>query len=532
MSDATPMPQLSPLAEWAQRRGLLPWAILVTASLGAILEVIDVSIVNVALPHMQGNLGAALSEISWVITGYSVANVIIIPLTAWLGRRFGRKTYFLFSLILFISSSLMCGLATNLAVLIIARILQGLGGGVLLSNAQSVIFENFPVSKRGVAQAVFGLCVITGPAIGPTLGGYLTDTLGWRWIFFINLPVGIISVLLTLTFFPPDQHSDKEVGSVDWLGIGLLTIGLGCLQTVLEEGQKDDWFASRFITTLATTSIISLALFVWREFSVDQPAVDLRVLRYRSVAAGSAYSVVLGAGLYGVIFAVPVFAQNYLHFNAMQTGNLLGPGAITSAIAMMMLAKATSFVDPRLLVAIGGVLTAGVAFSLAQITPETGAGNLFWPLVMRGGSSVFMFLPLSLATLGPLPRKEVPAASGFYNLTRQLGGSFGIAIMTSVLARRQATHESFLAEKVNLYSQATQERLEMLTAGFGSHISDPNAAQQQALTAMKGIIQAQAGVLSYADIFRYVGFAFIITLPLLILLGRPAGKAAAPVDAH
>ena len=524
--------RLSPLAAMAARQGWLPWAILITASLGAILEVIDVSIVNVALTHMQGNLGATLAEVSWVITGYSVANVIIIPLTAWLGRRFGRKTYFMFSLLLFIGSSMLCGLASSLWVLVLARVLQGLGGGVLLSNAQSVIFENFPPHKRGLAQAVFGLGVISGPAIGPTLGGYLTDTLGWRWIFFINLPVGIIAVLLTATFFPSDEHKDKEAGSVDWAGIGLLTVGLGSLQTILEEGQKDDWFASRFITTLALTSVAALLLFVWRELHTAQPAVDLRILRYRSVSAGSLYSLVLGAGLYGVIFAVPVFAQNYLHFNAMQTGNLLGPGALTSAIAMILLAKLTSFIDPRLLVATGGLLTAGVAFSLAQITPETGAGDLFWPLVMRGGSSVFMFLPLSLATLGPVPRKDVAAASGIYNLTRQLGGSFGIAIMTALLARRQAAHEGILAEKITVFSQAAMERLQTLEAGFGAHGGDPFTAQQQALTAMKGLIQAQAGVLSYADIFRMVGFAFIFTLPILLLLGRPNRSTPPPADAH
>jgi DHA2 family multidrug resistance protein len=251
------------------------------------------------------------------------------------------------------------------------------------------------------------------------------------------------------------------------------------------------------------------------------------VLRYRSVAAGSMYSMVLGAGLYGVIFAVPVFAQNYLHFNAMQTGNLLGPGAITSAIAMIMLAKLTKFLDPRVLVAIGGLLTALVAYQLSHITPLTGAGDLFWPLVLRGGSSVMMFLPLSLATLGPLPREAVPAASGLYNLTRQLGGSFGIAVITTVLARRQALHESVLAEKVSQFNQATQERLELLTAGFQSHASSVFTAREQALFALKATIQAQAGVLSYADIFRYVAAAFIITLPLLILLGR-GGKTPAP----
>jgi DHA2 family multidrug resistance protein len=520
--------RLSPLAALAARQGWLPWAVLITASLGAILEVIDVSIVNVALPHMQGSLGATLSEIGWVITGYSVANVIIIPLTAWLGRRFGRKTYFLFSLVLFIASSLLCGIATNLTMLILARVLQGLGGGVLLANAQSVIFESFPPEKRSIAQAVFGLGVITGPAIGPTLGGYLTDTLGWRWIFFINLPVGVISVLLAIIFLPKDRHDERHVDRVDWLGIILLTIGLGSLQTLLEEGQQEDWFSSRFITTLAASSVLALALFVWRELSVAYPAVNLRVLRYRSVAAGSLYSMVLGAGLYGVIFAVPVFAQNYLHFNAMQTGNLLGPGAITSAFAMIMLAKLTKFIDPRVLVAIGGVLTALVAFQLSHITPLTGREDLFWPLVLRGGASVMMFLPLSLATLGPVPKHDVPASSGFYNLTRQLGGSFGIAIMTTMLARRQALHESVLSEKVSLFNQATQERLDMLVAGFQSHASSAFTAEHQALAALKGTIIAQAGVLSYADIFRYVALAFIATLPLLMLLGRGAKNAPAP----
>ena len=521
--------RLSPIAAMAARQGWLPWAVLITASLGAILEVIDVSIVNVALPHMQGTMGATLAEIGWVITGYSVANVIIIPLTAWLGRRFGRKTYFLFSLVLFIASSMLCGIATNLTMLVVARVLQGLGGGVLLANAQSVIFESFPPEKRSVAQAVFGLGVITGPAIGPTLGGYLTDTLGWRWIFFINLPVGIISVLLAIIFLPSDHREEKQLERVDWAGIGLLTLGLGCLQALLEEGQKDDWFDSRFITTLAIVSGCAMVLFVWREMSVKHPAVDLRVLRYRPVAAGSLYSVVLGAGLYGVIFAVPVFAQNYLHFNAMQTGNLLGPGAITSAFAMILLAKLTKFIDPRVLVAIGGVLTALVAFQLSTITPQTGTKDLFWPLVLRGGSSVMMFLPLSLATLGPIPRRDVPAASGLYNLTRQLGGSFGIAIITTVLARRQAFHEGVLSEKVSLFTQATRERFEMLVAGFQSHTSSEFTAQQQALLALKGTIQAQAGVLSYADVFRYVAAAFLLTLPLLILLGR--GGKTAP-DAH
>lgn len=523
---------LSPLAALAQRQGWLKWAVLITASLGAVLEVIDVSIVNVALTDMQGNLGATLAEIGWVVTGYSVANVIIIPLTAWLGEHFGRKTYFLFSLLTFIAASLMCGLAVNLPMLILARILQGLGGGVLLANAQSVIFETFPPSERSVAQAVFGLGVIVGPAIGPTLGGYLTDTLGWRWIFFINLPVGIIAVTLATLFIPGDEPKDhRSERTVDWLGIGLLATGLGSLQTLLEEGQQEDWFESRFIVTLAMVSILALTLFVWHELRVKYPAVDLRVLRHPSVAAGSAYSVVLGAGLYGVIFCVPVFAQNYLHFTATQTGNLLGPGALASACGMILLAKLTRIVDARLIVTCGGIGMALVAFKLSTIAPQTGVHDLFWPLIGRGLATVMMFLPLSLATLGPVPKRDIAASSGFYNLTRQLGGSIGIALITALISRRDTFHQAMLTEKVTRFSYATNLRLSQLTALYHHASADSHAAHAKALGTLKAMIHAQAGVLSFADVFRCVGVAFVVTLPLVFLLGR-GGNAGAASEAH
>lgn len=521
-----PLPRLSPLALRAQKGGWLHWAILITASLGAILEVIDVSIVNVALPHMQGNLGVTLSEVSWVSTGYAVANVIVIPLTAWLGRKFGRKNYFLFSLVLFVASSLMCGMAQNLPMLVVSRILQGFGGGVLLANAQSVIFENFPPSQRSVAQAIFGLGVIVGPAIGPTLGGYLTENLGWRWIFFINLPVGIIAIALSVIFLPGDTHA-KDAGRVDWLGIGLLAGGLGALQMMLEEGQQDDWFESGFIVALAVCSVLSLIAFVWWELKTKSPAVDLRVLRHRSVAAGSVYSVILGAGLYGVIFAVPVFAQNNLHFNAVQTGNLMAPGAFTSAIVMILLAKVAKVVDARVLVAIGGVLTAMVAFQLAGITPLSGAEDLFWPLLWRGGSSVMMFLPLSLATLGPVPREDVAASAGLYSLTRQLGGSIGIALITVLLSNRIDFHEARLADRVTVSSPATRDWLSKVEAVHRTRGSDPVKAGKQAQAELSGTIRAQAAVLSYGDVFRCVGIAFLVSLPLVFFLGKGGASDAA-----
>lgn len=499
----------------------LKWAIAITVSLGAILEVIDTSIVNVALPDMQANLGATITEIGWVVTGYAIANVIIIPLTAWLGEQFGQKRYFIFSLVGFTISSVMCGFAPTLSVLIISRIIQGLCGGGLLAKAQAILFQTFPPEEQGLAQAVFGMGVIVGPAIGPTLGGYLTDSVGWRWIFFINIPFGILAVIMGLIFLPADAKLTKQSSrKVDWWGIGLLAIAIGSLQTFLEEGEKDDWFNSSFIVSLGIIAAIGLGLFIWHELTTKQPAVDLRVLRHRSLAAGSLYSAILGMGLYGALFAVPIFAQSVLHFTAMQTGMLLFPGALASGIMMPILGKVTGKIDSRLLIAGGGIITSLVMFQLAKINPDTGTDALFYPLLWRGVGTVMMFLPLSLATLGSLPKNDVPAGSGFYNLTRQLGGSLGIAILTTLLAQREAFHRAILSDRVSIYNSPTNQRLEALTSAFQSRGVDADTARQQALAAISQTIDLQSAILSFEDIFKIVGITFLCSLPLLLLLGK------------
>jgi DHA2 family multidrug resistance protein len=513
----------TPQPEW------LKWAIAITASLGAILEVIDTSIVNVALTDMQSSLGATITEIGWVVTGYAIANVIIIPLTAWLGDYFGRKTYFIFSLVGFTLASILCGLAINLPMLVVSRILQGLAGGGLLAKAQAILFETFPPAQQGLAQAVFGVGVIAGPAIGPTLGGYLTDNLGWRWIFLINLPFGILAVIMAWLFLPSDRISSKQISrTVDWLGIGLLTLCIGSLQTFLEQGEQDDWFSSGFITTLAVMSGVGLGLFIWRELSTDTPAVDLRVLRHRSLAAGSIYSAVLGMGLYGALFAVPIFAQSILHFTATQTGMLLFPGALASAVVMMLLGRVLNKIDPRLIIAGGGIITSLVMFQLMTINPNTSTDALFWPLLWRGAGTVMMFLPLSLATLGSLPKQDISAGSGFYNLTRQLGGSIGIAVLTTLLAQREAFHRAILLENISLYEATTSQRLALLQGALQSRGIDAQTAQQQSFQMINQLVNTQAAILSFEDVFWVVGIAFLVTLPLVLFLGKPRTAAKLP----
>jgi DHA2 family multidrug resistance protein len=509
-------------------QGPLKWAIAFSASLGAILEVIDTSIVNVALTDIQASLGATVSEVGWVVTGYGVANVILIPLSAWLGDYFGRKTYFVFSLIGFTIASIVCGLSLNLPMLIFARIAQGLFGGGLLAKAQAILFETFPPAEQGLAQAVFGVGVIAGPAIGPTLGGYLTDGLGWRWIFFVNLPFGILAVVMSWLFLPKDSPQTKQQPAVDWWGIGFLVLAVGSLQTFLEEGEKNDWFNSGEIVLLALLSAIGLGLFIWRELSTDHPAVDLRVLKHRSLAAGSLYSAIVGMGLYGALFAVPIFTQSVLHFTATQTGELLAPGAFASAIVMIILGKVSGKIDARFLIAMGAVGTAGVMFQLANINPQTGADDLFVPLVERGAFAVLMFLPLSLATLGPLPKHVISAGSGFYNLTRQLGGSIGIALLTTLLDRREAFHRFILRSDISPYNAATNERMNLLTGAMQNQGSDAATAHQQALAILEQTVNTQAAVLSFADVFRVVGVAFLCSLPLLFFLGKGGGAKAPP----
>lgn len=525
MATAAAIP--APRVSVPPRKGFFKWAIAVSAALGAMLEIVDTSIVNVALNDMQAALGATLSEIGWVVTSYAIANVIILPLTAWLGYKYGKKRYFVFSLAMFTFASALCGMATSLHMLIFARIFQGLCGGGLLAKAQTILFENFPPEEQGTAQGIFGVVAIAGPAIGPTLGGYITTNLNWRWIFYVNLPIGIAAVIMATMFLPADEEHAESKNPVDWLGISLLIVAIGALQTLLEQGQEDAWFESPFITALAVAALLAGSLFVWRQLTFPFPVVDLRVLKHRSLAAGSLFSAVLGMSLYGALFAVPIFAQSILGYTSQDTGILLMPSALASAFVMPLVGRFTRFIDGRVLIAVGGIILTIAILMLSTMNPNTGKDQLYWPLIIRGLGTPLMFLPLSIAAIGPLPKKDIPAASGIYNLTRQLGGSVGIALLTTILARREAFHRNVLVEKLGVSDVATQDRVRLLASGFASKGMDAVSAKNTAYRVLDGIVSRQSAILSFEDMFFLVAVFIVISLPLVFFLGKAKGKADA-----
>lgn len=517
----------SPRAVPARSGSMAKWGVAIAVALGALLEIVDTSIVNVALPQIQSSLGATLAQVTWVVSGYAVANVIVLPMTAWLGERFGKKTYFIFSLIGFTAASALCGLSQSLTMLVIARILQGLMGGGLLAKAQAFLFETFPKEEQPMAQAFFGIIVIAGPAIGPTLGGYLVTNVDWRWIFYVNLPVGVFAVFMCNAFLPNDGEKKSDT-RVDFVEIGLLAVGLGCLQGLLENGQEDDWFESPTIVLLAVISAVSLIAFVGRSLRSEHPVVDLRVLRYRSLWSGSLLSIVVGMALYGALFSVPIFAQTVLHYTSQDTGFLLLPGALSSMITMPIGAQLVRRFDPRVVLILGGGVLVSQMFVLGRLTTATGADDLFWPLIIRQFGTVMMFLPLNMATLGEIPRKDIGKATGIFSLTRQLGGSVGVALLSTMLGARITFHRAVLSEKLVAGDPQTMQRMSAYTAGFLSRGDDLAVAKAKAAAALGGATAVQASVMSFNDTFYATAVLIVASLPLVFLLGK---GAKGPVDA-
>ncbi len=512
--------------------GFRKWIITITVITASLLELIDTTIVNVALPKIQGNLGATLEDVAWVVTGYAVANVIILPMSGWLGSYFGRKNYFLGSIILFTIASFLCGNSHTMNELIIFRIIQGIAGGGLISTAQAILIETWPREQIGTATALFGLGAVVGPTVGPTIGGYITDHANWQWIFYVNIPVGAVAAFCAYTFVreTPKEGKGKPI---DWWGILLLAIAVGSLQTILEKGESEDWFSKTYILVLTIAAVLGTLLFIWRELSTDHPIVNFSIMRHRSFAVGMFTSFILGFGLYGSVFVFPVFCQNLLGFTAQQTGQLLFPGGLCTIFMMPFIGKMLNKGIPAQFLATGGMFLFFVfTFMLSNSTLETGEVNVLIPLLIRGVGMALLFVPLTTLAISDLKGVEVGQGTGLNNMMRQLGGSFGIAALTTVIHIRQGVYRNNLLTNINPYNNSFIQRLHFLEQAFIAKGKSAIDATQMAYKAIEGAVIRQSLLLTYNDAYLLSGVIMLCSIPLIYLQPFKKGKPNIPTDSH
>ncbi|HVB02271.1 MAG TPA: DHA2 family efflux MFS transporter permease subunit [Chitinophagaceae bacterium] len=512
--------------------GIRKWIVTLTVISAALLELIDTTIVNVSLPDIMGNLGATLDNVGWVVTSYAVANVVILPMSGWLGNKFGRKNYFLFSIIAFTTASFFCGHATSLEMLIMFRIFQGLAGGGLLSTSQAILLETWPPQEIGMATALFGLGAVVGPTIGPTIGGFINTHFAWPWIFYVNIPVGAIAAFFVVTFIRDTPRYDKN-NPIDWLGIFLLALSVGSLQIVLEKGESEDWFAKFYIILLTATAIFAGLLFLWRELSTDHPVVNFKIMRYRSFSLGMITSFILGLGLYGSVFVFPILCQNLLGFNAEQTGLLLFPGGVATIFMMPWVGTfLKKGVPAQFMAGAGMVIFFIFSMMMDRTTLASGTGNFLWPLIVRGLGMSLLFVPITTLAVQDLRGKDIGQGTGLNNMSRQLGGSFGIALITTFIDRRMAYHRAMLIPNINSYNYAYNTRFNQLVHAFMGKGYGLLDAKHMALQAIDGVLTRQTMLMSYTDVFWIVGVFFLCSIPLIFLQKFRRGQPVMPAVGH
>jgi DHA2 family multidrug resistance protein len=514
--------------------GRNPWAIALVVTMATFMEVLDTSIANVSLPHIAGNLSVSADESTWVLTSYLVSNAVVLPISGWLSSRFGRKRFYMTCVALFTVSSFLCGMAPSLGALIFFRVLQGIGGGGLGPSEQAILVDTFPPAKRGMAMAVYGMAVVLAPAIGPTLGGFITDNFDWRWVFFINVPVGVASLFLSNRFVtdPPHLHTAKDrAGAIDWTGLGLIAVGLGCLEVVLDKGQEDDWFHSSFIVGFSLVAAVSLVSFVAWELIVDNPIVDLKMFRRPSFAISNMLMLTLGVALFGSTVLLPQYLQLLMGYTAQQSGMALSPGGLTVICLLPLVGRLVGKVDPRYLVAFGFLVMSASLFYMAhKMDLQMDFATAVELRCMQSVGLAFLFVPIQTISYSGVPPQKNNQVSGIMNLSRNMGGDIGISFVTTFIARRSQSHQANLASHTTAYDTPYQASLSALTSAMEHAGTSSVDAVRQATAAMYRQLVLQATQLAYLDTLWVIGLATAIMAPLVFLAKKPAGRA--PAGAH
>jgi DHA2 family multidrug resistance protein len=515
----------------AWRPAVNPWIIALAVTLATFMEVLDTSIANVALPHIAGSLSAGQDESTWVLTSYLVSNAIVLPLSGWLSSIVGRKNFYMGCVALFTISSFMCGLAPNLAVLIICRVLQGIGGGGLQPSEQAILADTFPPAKRGMAFAVYGMAVVTAPAIGPTLGGWITDNFSWRWIFFINIPVGILSILLTSRLIQDPPYFKRRKRSethIDYIGLGFVALGLGTLQVVLDKGQREDWFESHFIVILSVIAALSLIFVIFWEWKQKDPIIDLHLFRDRTFGISNLLMFMLGFALLGSTLLLPLFSQTLLGYTAQQAGLALMPGGFAIILLLPLVGFLLSRYTPRWLLMFGLIVLSYSLFHMTKFDLGIDFRTVAEARVLQAVGMAFLFVPINTAAYAFLPRDKNNAASGLMNLARNIGGSVGISVVTTMLDRRTQKHLTDLAGNLSASNHSLQAMLQGATKAMQAHGASAAEASQQAYALVQGTVQRQAVMLSYIDCFWFLGVAILCMIPAVFLIkkSKPGGGMA------
>ncbi|MEZ5429293.1 MAG: DHA2 family efflux MFS transporter permease subunit [Pyrinomonadaceae bacterium] len=513
--------------------GFNPWLIAISVMLATVMEVLDTSVANVALPHISGNLSATTEEATWVLTSYLISNAIILPATSWITSFVGRKRFLILCIILFTFASALCGAAPNLQILILARILQGIGGGALQPIAQAILLESFPPEKRGSAMALYGMGVVVAPIIGPTLGGWITDNYSWRWIFYINLPVGALAAFMANTFVEdPPYIKNQKPGRIDYIGFGLMALGLSALELTLDLGQQRDWFSSPVIIFTTVSCAVSLLTFIAWELYTPDPIVNLRIFLNRNFAVGTLLIASVGVVLYGSTALLPLFLQTLLGYPAVESGMAVSPRGIGSIVSMVIVGRLIGRIDSRYLIMFGFAVLGYSMYLFTGINLDIAQRNVIVPMIISGFALGFVFVPLTTLTMGTLSNKEIGNASGIYNLMRNTGGSFGIALMTTFLARGSQQHQAVLMPNVNQYNPAFQQMFEQIKHSLMA-TADPVTAAQRAYQVIYGmVVVKQAAVLAYIDNFRLMAILCFLGIPAALFFARIKNKKPPPGAAH